>query len=204
MVETRAVIFDCDGVMFESRQANLAYYNRILEQFSQPPVLPEQKERAHLCHTASSAVVLKTLLGEENLAAALAYAAALDYREFIPLMEQEPHLVEIFEHLTAHYPLAVATNRGYSIRAILAHFDLNNYFSAVVTCHDVAAPKPAPDMLLLTAEQLNVTPGECLFVGDSVLDRQAADAAGMPFIGYGDGSPGMRNVDTHLALLDYL
>ncbi len=204
MSEVKAVIFDCDGVMFESRQANLAYYNRILEQFSHPAVLPDQSEKAHLCHTASSAVVLKTLLGEERLAEALNCAADLDYREFIPYMEQEPHLIGILESLKVRFPLAVATNRGHSIRAILDHFELNDFFSVVVTCHDVAAPKPAPDMLLLAAEQLDVAPGDCLFVGDSILDRQAADKAGMSFIGYGEGQPGELNIASHLELLNHL
>jgi HAD superfamily hydrolase (TIGR01509 family) len=204
MGELKAVIFDCDGVMFESRRANLAYYNQILAQFSYPAVLPDQVERAHLCHTASSPVVLKTLLGEENLTAALTFASELDYREFIPFMEQEPQLIDVLKELEKQYPLAVATNRGYSIKAILAHFDLLDYFATVVTCHDVAAPKPAPDMLLLAAAELNVFPEQCLFIGDSTLDRQAADSAGMPFVGYGGAQPGEMNIDRHMELLDYL
>jgi len=204
MSKVKAVIFDCDGVMFESRQANLAYYNQILEKFSHPAVLPDQVERAHLCHTASSPVVLKTLLGEENLAAALTFASELDYREFIPFMTQEPQLIDILEKLEKQYSLAVATNRGYSIKAILSHFDLLDYFSAVVTCHDVAAPKPAPDMLLLAAGKLNIPPESCLFIGDSILDRQAADSAGMPFVGYGETQPGELNIDHHMELLNHL
>ena len=104
MGELKAVIFDCDGVMFESRRANLAYYNQILAQFSYPAVLPDQVERAHLCHTASSPVVLKTLLGEENLTAALTFASELDYREFIPFMEQEPQLIDILKCLEMRFP----------------------------------------------------------------------------------------------------
>ena len=64
MSRIEAVIFDCDGVMFESRQANLAYYNRILAEFSYPLVYAEQKDRALLCHTASSPEVLTNLLRE--------------------------------------------------------------------------------------------------------------------------------------------
>lgn len=204
MNEIKAIIFDCDGVMFESRKANLAYYNDILEQFSHPPILPEHRENAHLCHTASSAVVLKTLLGEDNFPAAHEYSVTLDYRKFIPYMTQEPYLIEVLERLSKSYPLAVATNRGYSIKAILADFDLIEFFSTVVTCHDVAAPKPAPDMLLLAAEKLNLSPQQSLFIGDSILDRQAADAAEMQFIGYGESLPGEVNINNHLDLLRYL
>ena len=38
MNNINGIIFDCDGVLFESRKANLAYYNAVLSQFGEPPV----------------------------------------------------------------------------------------------------------------------------------------------------------------------
>ncbi len=126
MSRIEGVIFDCDGVLFESRQANLAYYNRIFVEFDYPPVAAEQSQKAHLCHTASSPVVLAELMSEDDLRPALNYAATLDYREFIPYMQPEPNLEEVLEQLSTQYPLAVATNRGTSIEPILSHFRLEN------------------------------------------------------------------------------
>ena len=37
-----AVIFDCDGVMFDTTEANMAYYNHILKHFGKPSMTPEQ------------------------------------------------------------------------------------------------------------------------------------------------------------------
>ena len=34
----KVAIFDCDGVMFDTEKTNMAYYNRILEHFEQPPM----------------------------------------------------------------------------------------------------------------------------------------------------------------------
>lgn len=204
MSPIEAVIFDCDGVMFESRQANLAYYNRILAEFSYPPVSAEQKDLAHLCHTASSPEVLANLLFEKDLSPALNFAATLDYREFIPYMEPESNLLDLLENLSGDYPLAIATNRGKSILSILDHFNLQNFFTVVVTSHDVERPKPAPDMLLLATEKLNRKPESCLFIGDSDLDKLAAAEAKVPFAGYGGGVSGMISLSNHLELLDYL
>ena len=204
MSRIKAVIFDCDGVMFESRQANLSYYNRILEEFSYSPVSAEQKELAQMCHTASSPVVLATLLREVDLASALDFAATLDYREFIPHMEPELNLYDLLESLSGKYPLAIATNRGKSILSILDHFDLQGFFSVVVTSHDVERPKPAPDMLLLATEKLNRKAENCLFIGDSELDKLAAAEANMQFAGYGGGVSGIISLSNHLELLDYL
>ncbi len=202
MSRIEGVIFDCDGVLFESRAANLAYYNRILEKFSYPQVTPEQHQRAHLCHTASSAQVLAELIDADALQPALDYAATLDYREFIPYMQPEPHLKEMLESLSAILPLAIATNRGGSVVPILAHFGLQDYFQAVVTSRDVTRPKPAPDMLLLAAERLGVAGAACLFIGDSELDMQAAADAKIPFAGYGGLVAGEHSLQTHLQLLE--
>ncbi|MFO7577890.1 MAG: HAD family hydrolase [Pelovirga sp.] len=185
MKHINALIFDCDGVLFESRAANLAYYNRILAAFAYPPVTAAQQEMAHLCHTASSPQVLAGLMRQEDVPAALAFAAQLDYREFIPLLQPEPHLHAVLDLLAPHYPLAVATNRGSSVIPLLQHFGLRQFFSVIVTCHDVKRPKPAPDMLLLAARQLNRRPGDCLFIGDSEVDRSAAQAGSFHFAGYG-------------------
>ncbi|MBN1958097.1 MAG: HAD family hydrolase [Desulfuromonadales bacterium] len=204
MERIEAIIFDCDGVMFESREANLAYYNRILEQFAYPRVSAADGERAHLCHTASSPEVLKGLMRLEDVAPALEFAARLDYHEFIPQMIPERFLEQVLADLQQRYPLAIATNRGQSIRPILEHFNLADYFSVIVTSHDVARPKPAPDMLLLAAEKLGVSPRSCLFIGDSELDRRAAFEASVQFSGYGDMVTSERTVVTHLDLLEWL
>ena len=122
------IVFDCDGVLFESRAANLAYYNAILEAFGDPPVDPGDGERAHLCHTAASPEVFRVLLGEERVTAALDAASLLDYRRFIPAMQPEPGMTAALAGLSARFPLAVATNRGSSMREILDHFGLVRLF----------------------------------------------------------------------------
>ncbi len=180
----RGIIYDCDGVLFESRKANLAYYNRVQQYFGEPPVHPEDEDRAHLCHTAASPKVFEVLLGSERVAAALEFAATVDYRQFIPHMEPEPGMVDALATLAQCLPLAVATNRGNSMTEILRHFGLSDYFNTVVTSRDVPRPKPYPDMLLLAAERLRRKPEELLFIGDSELDREAAAAAGIPFASY--------------------
>jgi phosphoglycolate phosphatase len=180
----RGIVYDCDGVLFESRRANLAYYNTILTHFNEPLVKDTDHARAHLCHTAASTHVFSQLLGTERTPRALALAAELDYRQFIPFMTPEPGMREALSQLSASYPLAVATNRGYSMPSILEHFGMSHYFRTVVTSRDVERPKPAPDMLHEAAKRLRCAPHELLFVGDSELDQAAALGAGMPFAIY--------------------
>jgi len=208
MKNLEAIIYDCDGVLFESHAANLAYYNQIFAAFGYPPVSAEQKDVAYLCHTASSPNVLAGLMDARDLAAALDFAAKIDYRDFIPLMKPMPYLHQVLEVVANHYPLAIATNRGTSVVPILEHFGLEHFFSVVVTSRDVENPKPAPDMLLLAARQLGYQPQACLFIGDSELDQTAAAAGSFYFIGYGERFVRKKNVEKamshHRDLLEHL
>ncbi len=36
----RAIVFDCDGVLFDSKEANVKFYSHILERVGLPPVTP--------------------------------------------------------------------------------------------------------------------------------------------------------------------
>jgi beta-phosphoglucomutase-like phosphatase (HAD superfamily) len=80
-------------------------------------------------------------------------------------------------------PRAVAT----STRAPLAQRKLEaagllGYFDVVCTSSDVAHPKPAPDVYLLAAERLGVSPAQCLVLEDSPTGVRAALAAGMTVV----------------------
>jgi len=208
MKNIEAIIYDCDGVLFESHAANLAYYNQIFAAFGYPLVTVEEKEKAYLCHTASSPQVLAGMMRAQDVPAALSFAAEIDYRDFIPFMNPMPHLHRVLEVVASHYPLAIATNRGSSVVPILEHFGLDHFFSAVVTSRDVEKPKPAPDMLLLAARQLGYQPHACLFIGDSELDQAAAAAGLFHFAGYGEKFAREKSVERvlnhHLDLLQHL
>lgn len=200
----KGVVFDCDGVMFESRQANIAYYNDILSFFGEEPVTEEETEKALLCHTAASPEVLLTLLGAERCVEALDIARSIDYRKFIPFMTPEPGLLEVLQRLSDQLPLAVATNRGNSMTEILEHFGLSRFFSTVVTSRDVENPKPHPDMLLLAVERLGISVSDLLFVGDSIYDRAAAESAGMQFAAYKTDIDAPLQLTSHDHLGEYV
>jgi phosphoglycolate phosphatase/AHBA synthesis associated protein len=71
-------------------------------------------------------------------------------------------------------PLARETIRGAGLEP-----------DAIVGTSDEVPEKPEPDMLLAACERLGVEPGEALMVGDSRFDREAARAAGIRFVGLG-------------------
>ena len=63
--------------------------------------------------------------------------------------------------------------------AILKHFELANQFDAILGPEDVPLPKPAPDMVRVCLDRLNVPDEQALYVGDMTVDIQTARAAGV-------------------------
>ena len=83
-------------------------------------------------------------------------------------------------------PLAVATNR-LTPRGIVRASGLEHFFDAIVGIESLP-PKPAPDIVLEAARQLNVEPGECFYVGDTDIDMRTAVNAGVVPVGVISGN----------------
>jgi len=55
MKDLRVVAFDCDGVLFDTLEANRHYYNHILQRFGRPLMTAEQLHFVH-AHTLGQAL----------------------------------------------------------------------------------------------------------------------------------------------------
>ncbi|MBU2488529.1 MAG: HAD family phosphatase [Proteobacteria bacterium] len=197
MTPIRAVIFDCDGVMFDSREANRAFYNAVLAHFARPPLTEEQMAFAH---QSTAGEALEMLFGRgRDLEAARAYCRELTYFPFIPLMLPEPHLKGLLSRIRPAFATGISTNRTDTMPHVLAHHGLEGLFGCVVTALDVPRPKPHPDCLVKAASLLGFDVGEAVYVGDSPVDEQAAAAAEMPFAAF--GNPALKAA-WHLTRLD--
>ena len=58
------IIFDCDGVLFDSRKANQSFYNHLLEHFGKPPMTEADLSYVHM-HTAGESITY--LFGDNHL-----------------------------------------------------------------------------------------------------------------------------------------
>jgi phosphoglycolate phosphatase len=178
----KLVAFDCDGVLFDSRRANTAYYNAILKQFQRPPLSPAAADFVH-CHTVGQS--LEFLFGDyPDLETVLAFARRLDYAPFFPLMVVESYLREFLEFLRPEFFTAVATNRTLTARQVFRHHGLAEYFDLVVSAQDVTHPKPHPESFWRILGHFGLAPEEALFIGDSRVDEEFAKNAGVALVAY--------------------
>lgn len=92
----------------------------------------------------------------------------------------------------AGYTLACVTNKAEQFTLpLLRALGIHNYFELVTSGDSLPRKKPDPLPLVHTAEHFQVTPAECLMVGDSSNDVKAARAAGFGIVcvpyGYNHG-----------------
>lgn len=187
------VIFDCDGVLFDSAPANVAYYNAVLDRLGQPPLSAEWGRRAHFL---SSHQLYEAMFGADSALAAEARRVGreIDYAPFYTLMRPMPDLERVLESLAAHYRLAMATNRGGTVVGVMREFQLGRFLELAVGAHDVPRPKPHPDMIEQCLAHFRVFPTAAVYVGDSETDHQAALAAGVRFVAVGGATPAEHRV----------
>jgi phosphoglycolate phosphatase-like HAD superfamily hydrolase len=162
------LMFDADGVLFESFESNIAYYNAIFAQVGEPP-LDAHEEIKSVSYAASDVFKLRAQHNAEMLARIHDVARNLDQQPFFDLLRP---------------PLA--TNRSATVPALVEHLNLADIFDAIASALDKVPPKPAPDILRLCMERAGATPAQTIYIGDSPIDRVAAEAAGVAFIGVGE------------------
>lgn len=81
----------------------------------------------------------------------------------------------------------VSTKRRSTIEATLIEAGMDDLFDVIIGFEDVKELKPNPEGLLKAIEELGGTITDSLYVGDSVIDIQAAKNAGIPMVAVASG-----------------
>lgn len=89
----------------------------------------------------------------------------------------------------------VTTKLHYRIEQILDKFGIRNLVDIIVGAEDVKVEKPSPEGLLWAIEHLNINKENVIYVGDSVVDAQTAERAGVDFAGVLTGVTSRKDFD---------
>ncbi len=178
----KAVIFDWDGVVIDSSALHERSWELLAEEISQP--LPPGHFKAGF--GKKNQEIIPSILGWSADPAEirrLGDRKEILYRE---LVKTEgvcilPGARELLATLReAGIPRSVGSSTPRSnLDAIFAATGLGELFDAVVCGDDVTNGKPAPDVFLLAAEQLGMSPADCLVIEDAHVGIEAAHRAGM-------------------------
>jgi len=182
----KCVIYDCDGVLFDSLEANTRLYNDLCALVGRGSLRQEEMEYVHT-HTVFEAI--RFIFGEENdwekKALEILKQKQVDLKNYVEYLKMEPHLLQVLEELKEKGILRVInTNRTTSMKYIMERFNLGPYFEMVVTALDVKNPKPHPESIEKIIEALKLEKAEAVFIGDSDVDQQTAKSSGVKFVAY--------------------
>jgi phosphoglycolate phosphatase len=95
----------------------------------------------------------------------------------------------------AGYSLSICSNKPQELcEQVLRDTRIADMFGTIVGLRTGLRPKPEMDLLRATLDSLRASPSECLYVGDSEIDHEVAEKAGMPFVfmSYGYAKPEYR------------
>lgn len=100
------------------------------------------------------------------------------YSYEVPLKDGVHEFLEVCKERGIALGIATSNSRELVERIVAVH-GLEDYFSCIMTGCDVAKGKPAPDIYLAVAAELDVDPARCLVFEDIIPGILAGKAAGM-------------------------
>ncbi|MGB5231899.1 MAG: HAD family hydrolase [Desulfoprunum sp.] len=180
----KLIVFDCDGVLFDSRESNRQFYNHLLRHFGKPPMTEEECDFAHIHSTMDAIAYIFRHYPELDLQEVDRFRLTCDYGPFLQMLQVERDLITFLDTVHPHYHLAISTNRTNTIEPLLQKFELRHYFGKVMTAQNAKRPKPAPDALLEILSHYDCRPDESIYIGDSTIDQLHAGSCSVPFIAF--------------------
>lgn len=189
-----AVLFDFDGTLADSYGAIAASVNHVRGLRGLPALSVDDVKR--YVGRGAAYLLTQTVPGGR-----LADDMAAYYVHYSSVMLALTHLLPGAAALLAALhrqgkKLGLCSNkpRQFSQR-LLEHLGVAAYFGAVLGPEDVPSPKPAPDMLVRAIDRLGVTHDQALYVGDNLVDIQAARSAGVQIWAVPTGSWERANLE---------
>ena len=176
----RAIIFDKDGTLHDTEKVYFQAWKLAANELN----VPDIENTVRDCTGTTIPWIANYWAGKYP---------NIPFEDYLP--RRQYHYFHILEtgvpvKAGAHEVLRSLKSRGYKIAMAsstpfdtvmdhLSRTDMIDYFDVVVTGDMVKNGKPAPDIFLLAAEKLGISPEHCVGVEDSISGVRAIHAAGM-------------------------
>jgi HAD superfamily hydrolase (TIGR01549 family) len=189
----KAVIFDIDGVLVDSFDANVKFFSEIFSKAGYVP--PTREQYRHMFHISMYDLIrlIAKNPDEKEMARIVKIAKSVQFPVEEMIVTQESSGVII--NLARKYKLGIVTGRlQIGVEEYLELSGMREHFDALVHYEHYDNPKPHPEPLLVALEKLEVSADEAVYVGDQITDKQSAEAAGLPFILFSHHDYGLENI----------
>jgi len=182
----QGVVFDCDGVLFNSETLGL----RSLQQALREQGVAHSIESLTRFSGRSHSETLTQLAAESGVALEVGAVARRMDEVYVEFVRAEGLALclgvpEMLSWLTAsHIPFTLASSGPRrKVMFSLRSAGIGERFPRFFCGDDVVRAKPAPDLYLAAAAHIGMLPGQCLVIEDAPNGIQSARAAGMQVVG---------------------
>lgn len=182
---TKAILFDIDGVLLDSFETNLKFFQDLLTKAGhQPPTRETLRPLFHLPMLDTiKALAPRASAPEVQRIWEMGRDRVVEYDHTLLTMPEG--IDEVLDELHKNYVLGIVTSRVKSgIFKVPQLAKFKSHFQATAAYEDTENHKPHPEPLLYGAKELGVKPEECIYIGDAQSDITAGHAAGMKVIIY--------------------
>ena len=183
----RAVIFDLDGTLLNTLDDLAAAANRTMASQGYP-THPVGSYRRFV-GDGSAKLIERAMPVDQRTPERVAQCLAIHLDDYNHNWDHatRPYegIPELLDTLTRQgIPMSVVTNKPHDQALMtLAHFLGDIRFTMISGLHGQVKKKPDPEQALAAAQAMNVSPDQCLFLGDSDIDIHTARNAGMVPVG---------------------
>lgn len=196
----RGIIFDFNGVLFWDMPMHVQAWQTLARDV-RGREMTEEELSVHM-YGRPNAYILSYLAGRAVAGEELQRLGELKeslYRDLClkspDAFKLSPGAHELLDVLVAQsIPHTIATSsEKTNLDFFVTHFELGRWFEIRTIVYDdhTRPGKPAPDFYLAAAQNIGLTPGNCVVLEDAVSGVQAAHAAGIGYI-IGIGPPAVQ------------
>ena len=187
-MEICGFIFDLDGVITDTAEFHFRAWKRLADEEG----IPFTREgNEHLRGVSRRDSLMYLLQGraysEEQIQAMMARKNRY-YLESIQNIKSDdllPGAQELLNEICAAGIKSALGSASKNAREVVGRLGIGNLFDAISDGYSVERQKPAPDLFVHAAGQLNLPPRECVVVEDAAAGIEAARVGGFHTIGLG-------------------
>jgi len=191
MLMVKAVIFDWDGTLADTKRAVVQSFQKVLRKTGclVSDEFIERRMGIGTKKTLEQALEECNVRFDDEMLENLAIEKIRIQANLTEIVSLFDGAIELLEELQGRIKIALATMSSRKVVGkLLSEKRIGGYFDVVVSADEIVKPKPDPEVFFISATKLGLKPEDCVVVEDSVFGVRAAKAAKMMCIVVSSGA----------------